>query len=85
VVTWLYNLWLHILIIYIYTRYICISHSNYRGSERESQPVANIAKLTPINSLYAQFTIEYANKLIEEKISTKLQNCVYRLKSSHTQ
>jgi hypothetical protein len=64
---------------------ICVSHSNYHGSEGVSQQVANIAKLTPINSLYAPFTIEYANKLIEEKISTKLQNCVYILKSSHTE
>ena len=31
----------------------------------------NILKLTPINSLYAPLTIEYVNKLIEEKINTK--------------
>jgi len=49
----------------------CNSHFNYHGSEGESHLVANIVKFTPVNALYALFTIEYANKLIKETISTK--------------
>jgi hypothetical protein len=33
--------------------------------------VANTVKFAPINPLYTLFTIEYANTLIEETISTK--------------
>ena len=47
------------------------SHITYHGSEGESHLVANIVKFTPINSLYATFTIEYTNTLMEETMNTK--------------